>query len=492
MKKNQEGNIEIVFPDGRDSRQCQMISRSLKAGRLRKLAARIYTTNLVDPAEDIIKRHQYHILGKLYPRAVISHRSALEGGISSNGMVFLSYKYTRTIALPGLKIHLIKGPIPDEEDTPFLENLYIASQGRAFLENMQQSRKQNNTAKTLSRVDIEMRLNRLIQIFGQEELKRLRDQAKRVAARLGMLQELSALEKIIGALLGTQPAGYLETAAGIARAQGAPFDTTRVELFAALTAYLLNAELPPLMMREKTNPAMINQAFFESYFSNYIEGTQFAIEEAEKIIFENKIFSNRPEDSHDILSTFRLIRDPMMNCAGATSAKELIFLLRDRHAILMETRENTHPGQFKNIPNRAGSTLFVKPDEVEGTLIKGFEFYQKLNPGIARAIFMMFLIAEVHPFIDGNGRIARLFMNGELQALGLCRIIIPTVYREDYLLALRRLSRKYDPAPYVRMLLTAQSFTHSISFEVYNQALTQLKVRNAFMEPSEAKLIFYP
>ena len=46
-------------------------------------------------------------------------------------------------------------------------------------------------------------------------------------------------------------------------------------------------------------------AFFEAYFSNYMEGTAFEVEEAESIIFEGKIIENRDEDSHDILGTFQ-------------------------------------------------------------------------------------------------------------------------------------------------------------------------------------------
>jgi Fic family protein len=288
--------------------------------------------------------------------------------------------------------------------------------------------------------------------------------------------------------MGTRSEVGLQTEAGLARARRMPFDPSRIELFATLSAYLLQKELPKLASRAETKQAKNNLAFFEAYFSNYIEGTEFAIEEAEQIVFENKIFPERPEDSHDILETYRLVSDDHIMQTVPKSDEEFFSLLLDRHAILMQARESTLPGKFKNVVNRAGNTIFVKPEEVRGTMCKGFEFYEKLKPGLARAIFIKFLISEVHPFIDGNGRIARIFMNAELQACSQCRIIIPTVYREDYLLALRKLSRGNDPAPYTRMLLIAQNFTHSISFETYPQALIQLRASNAFLEPSEGKL----
>jgi Fic family protein len=41
----------------------------------------------------------------------------------------------------------------------------------------------------------------------------------------------------------------------------------------------------------------------------------------------------------------------------------------------------------------------------------------------------MFLVAEVHPFSDGNGRLSRIMMNPELVAAGEQRIVVPTIYR---------------------------------------------------------------
>ena len=489
MKKNSVPEWpEIIFSSS-DLKESKAISRAIKKGKLRKIAVRIYTSNFDDPVETIIKRHRYYILSQLYPNAVISHRSALEGGISSTGSVILSYKYTRTVVLPGLIIRLIKGPGPDIDDMPFLENIYIASQARAFLENMQKSRTREMDPKTLPISEIGSRLDRFIRICNRDEINALRDQAKRIALRLNMQEEYQSLDKMIGALLGTKKEIHLQTESASFRSQGVPFDPERIELFAGLTAHLFHADLPDIYSLLKTKSANINQAFFESYFSNYIEGTQFAIEEAEKIIFENKIFPNRKEDSHDILSTYRIISNDLQMRTVPDTSEHFEFLLQDRHATLMGARKDTLPGKFKNIINRAGNTVFVKPDEVRGTLIKGFDFYKRLKPGLARAIYVMFLISEVHPFIDGNGRIARIFMNAELHAKDQSHIIIPTVFREDYILALRKLSRKQEADSYTRMLLTAQVFTNSISFDDYNQALIQLKLRNAFLEPSEGKLI---
>ena len=76
--------------------------------------------------------------------------------------------------------------------------------------------------------------------------------------------------------------------------------------------------------------------------------------------------------------------------------------------------------------------LFV-PALVPGTLREGFERIRALASPLARAMKTKIVVTEVHPFLDGNGRTGRLAMNCVLSEAGLGRIMIPTVYREDYL-----------------------------------------------------------
>src|SRR3546814_12896837 len=103
-------------------------------------------------------------------------------------------------------------------------------------------------------------------------------------------------------------------------------------------------------------------------------------------------------------------------------------------------------------------TLFVAPDLVEGTLGRGYDLCQALGDPLHRSIYMMALVSEVHPFADGNGRIARIMMNAELVAGGEERIIIPTDYRTDYLTALKAFKHNARIEPLLRMLSVAQGY----------------------------------
>lgn len=132
---------------------------------------------------------------------------------------------------------------------------------------------------------------------------------------------------------------------------------------------------------------------------------------------------------------------------GDREAQEFLTRLTQAHETLMGGRPEASPGKWKSRPNQAGATRFVEPDLVQGTLRRGWETARTLPSAVARAAMMMFVITEVHPFNAGNGRIARAFMSAELVQAGECRILIPTVYREDYLGGLRALSRQDDPTP---------------------------------------------
>ena len=102
---------------------------------------------------------------------------------------------------------------------------------------------------------------------------------------------------------------------------------------------------------------------------------------------------------------------------------------------------------------------------------------------------MMFLVSEVHPFEDGNGRIARVMMNSELVSLNQCKIIIPTVYREDYLLTLKKLTNQKDPIPYVETLSKAHQFSSNLYYDSYDDLYNYLETHNAFYESDEGKYL---
>ena len=458
------------------------VSREVKAGRLRKLGSRLYTRNLKDTPEKIVQRNLWPLVAAYLPGALIADRTALESRPAADGSVFLIADHKRNITLPGVTLRPRKGSPPLESDRPFVGGLRIASSARAFLENMLQSRARDGVARTLSRREIEERLEEMLRHGGEPGIQRMRDEAREVAAQLGLPDAFQRLDALIGTLLGTRDAA-LESPVAIARAAGLPYDPQRLDLFQRLFTELAGTAPVTRLARPTDGPAL---PFFEAYFSNFIEGTEFAVDEAADIVFKGHIPKARPEDAHDVLGTWRVVSDQNEMSRLPGNSTELIALLKSRHARIMGGRPDKGPGRFKAEPNRAGATTFVTPELVEGTLAKGFEIYRGLTSPLHRAIFMMFLISEVHPFADGNGRVARIMMNAELVAPRENRIIVPTVYRNNYLMALKALSQNGVTGALVRVMDFAQKYTAAVDFSDLDQARLVLDRTHAFSDPNEA------
>ncbi len=220
----------------------------------------------------------------------------------------------------------------------------------------------------------------------------------------------------------------------------------------------------------------------ESYFSNYIEGTEFDLEDAWQIVESGLPMPARNADSHDVLGTFQLVASRREMRRIPKSSDELIELLQDRHRVLMSARPDRNPGMFKMQNNHAGDTHFVDSTLIRGTLRKGFEYYQALEHPFARSLFMLFMVSEVHTFNDGNGRISRIMMNAELVAADQSKIIIPTVFRDDYLNALRRLTRRGDPSVIIRAMSRVRQFSANIIGDDFNATRLYLEKCNAFKD----------
>ncbi len=461
------------------------VSRAVAQGRIRQIATKLYTFNLDDPPEQIVRRSLWELVAAYAPGALIADRTAIENRPAANGSIFVVSERKRDIELPGITIRSRSGTAPLDSDRPFV-GLFLSSTARAFLDNMAPSRRRGgDVSRTLTRTELENRLDDVVRRGGADGLNALRDEANRIAPLIDRSEEYVALDRLIGALLGTRE-DKLASERAKARDAGTPFDPERLKLFEALHVELRSTA--PFSRPAEQRPAQARAvlAFYEAYFSNFIEGTEFDVNEAADIVFNNVIPRDRPEDAHDVLGTWQIVSDPVEMAKTPRDPAMLLSLMQSRHALLMSARPDKQPGRFKSEANRAGSTLFVAPDQVEGTLARGFEYYDSLETPFARAVFMMFLVSEVHPFVDGNGRIARIMMNAELVTAGEERIIIPTVYRSNYLTALKALSQSSQPTPIIRTLDFARKWVAAVPWTDLESTRLALESCHAFVDPTEA------
>jgi hypothetical protein len=465
-------------------KEASTLSRRARAKKLRRLARGLYTAELRSDPAQLVRAHWAEILPHYFPGAIVADRSVPRAGPDDSGHLFIIHSRERPLKLPGLVIIPRRGAGPLHDDIAVGPKFWVSSAARALAENLRPSRSvKGRPRRTLSERELHDWVARLRRVEGAERLNKIRDRAKEIARELGLSAE--AIDGIVGAALGTR-AVETQSPALHAAQRGSPFDERREALFEDLAEALLIRAPSPRVVLDRDRARQKFLPFFEAYFSNFIEGTEFTVDEAADIVFNGAMPEARPADAHDVLGTYAVVSDEGDMRRRPTSARELVELLKSRHARVLGGRPEKNPGVFKSRANRAGSTEFVAPDLVEGTLARGFELGRPLEDPFARAVFMMFLVAEVHPFDDGNGRVARIMMNAELHARDEHRVIIPSVFRNEYLAGLRAMTHNRNAGPMSRVLDFAQRYTAQIDFATLDGASHQLEATNAFVDPNEA------
>jgi hypothetical protein len=464
------------------------LSRAQAQGRIARIASGIYSGDVGSTAEELARRYLWPIVAHEMPGAVIVDRSARDGGLGADGSLYVVADRSRPLVLPGITVTPRKGASALPGDMLLPDGMHMAGEARSLLENLTPSRRTAaGRRRTLTRTEVEEWVDALLARRGAEGINRLRDQARELAPSLDREREFVVLDELIGAALSTRDASRLTTPTLRSRALGQPYDHERLEAFGRLARSLATVapDVLPLLPSDQTRRALL--PFYEAYFSNHIEGTEFTLDEAAGIVFDEAVPQQRPLDAHDVLGTYRITSDIDEMRRTPQTGTELIELLKARHAVLLGARADRSPGVFKQQPNQAGSTTFVAPDLVEGTLLRGLDQGMSLTSPFARAVFMMFLVSEVHPFVDGNGRIARIMMNAELARANEVRIIIPTVYRLNYLAALKAATHTGNDDALIATLAFARRWTGRIDFSDRHTAEADLVRTHALRDALEAE-----
>lgn len=153
--------------------------------------------------------------------------------------------------------------------------------------------------------------------------------------------------------------------------------------------------------------------------------------------------------------------------AGHSEAFDLLYRLAKRTEITERDILELHRLFFYRIDKRnagryrrqtviiTGSTLSLPtPSELKETMGRFVEqipaMRESLHP-VKFAAWLHIRLATIHPFIDGNGRAARLLMNLALLQGGYPITIIPPILRADYIEALKT-SNQGDERPFVNFV----------------------------------------
>lgn len=156
----------------------------------------------------------------------------------------------------------------------------------------------------------------------------------------------------------------------------------------------------------------------ESHFSTHIEGTALDLEQAKDILEGKKIKGVNRDDERELLN-YKKAMDFISKYLGKDDPITE-GLIRELHKVLVKSVRGGHadPGNYRKIQNyvvnfRTKEVVYTPPPAFEvlhmmNDLVKWVNKAVKNLSPILVAGISQFQFVHIHPFLDGNGRAARL------------------------------------------------------------------------------------
>ncbi|MBI3032010.1 Fic family protein [Candidatus Woesearchaeota archaeon] len=202
-----------------------------------------------------------------------------------------------------------------------------------------------------------------------------------------------------------------------------------------------------------------------TYETNALEGNSLTLKDVAIVLFENATIVGK--DLREIYETrnARIIVDLFMQKRIKIDHKGIIKI----HSILM--REIDKERGYKTLPNYIlGSNLKTSlPENVYKDMNDLLVWYHKNEHKIyplELAVLFHGKFLKIHPFKDGNGRVARFLLNAMLTNKGYSPLIIRKSQRVSYLKCLHTADLD-NTTPLMRFIIEKFKKTYRNFFEVY-------------------------
>lgn len=133
-------------------------------------------------------------------------------------------------------------------------------------------------------------------------------------------------------------------------------------------------------------------------------------------------------ETKNMIDAIRSARSQSINMADPVVAE---VNLRCWHSIASKDVPGFMPGHFKYSQNRVVGTQDIErvhPLKTSATL-RAFitDIYRHMPQGMPRALISLMAVCDMHPFADGNARVAFIWLNRELENAGL----MPALFSRD-------------------------------------------------------------
>jgi Fic family protein len=190
-----------------------------------------------------------------------------------------------------------------------------------------------------------------------------------------------------------------------------------------------------------------------TYHSNAIEGNTLTLKET-KVVLEGITVGGKSVKEHlEAINHEQAIHYLQEIVRGREELSE--WQIKNIHAIILKTIDPEHAGEFRKENVTIAGAEHTPPDfmGIPGQVQELIQRYQSdwsaLHPS-QRAALLHCEFVKIHPFVDGNGRTARLLHNFELMKNGFPPIVIKKEQRLDYYTLLDNAHISGDPKAFIQ------------------------------------------
>lgn len=192
-----------------------------------------------------------------------------------------------------------------------------------------------------------------------------------------------------------------------------------------------------------------------TYNSNAIEGNTLTLKET-KVVLEGITIGGKTMREHLEAINHKEAIDFLEELVQDNNELSEIDI-KNIHAIVLKGIDNENAGRYRieNVIISGASHIppdaIIVPESMEKLIYRYDEWKEKYHPIIVAALLHAEFV-KIHPFIDGNGRTARLLMNFEVMKNGYPPIIIKNEERLKYYDALDVGALTGDYTDFVKMV----------------------------------------
>jgi Fic family protein len=203
-----------------------------------------------------------------------------------------------------------------------------------------------------------------------------------------------------------------------------------------------------------------------TYHSNAIEGNTLTLSET-RVVLEGITIGGKTIHEHlEVINHKEAIVYVEESVRLQESLSE--WQIKNIHRLVLKGIHDEVAGVYRKENVLISGAKHIPPDALQVTsqmelFIDWYEGEgQQLHP-IARAALVHCDFVKIHPFIDGNGRTARLLLNFELMKCGYPPIVIEKEGRADYYSALDEAHTTGDNERFIHLISTFLNHT----FDMY-------------------------